>query len=70
MHDIKLAHMGVTPDGICRIFSPLVKKTYLTLVYLTVVSTSKIKGFVLEKKNFPEDVQKTPLLLKWAREKG
>ena len=35
-------------------------------MYLTVVSASKIKGFVLEKKNFREDVQKTPLLLIWG----
>ena len=47
-------------------FGPFVKKTYLTLVYLTVVLASKIKGFVLEKKNFREDVQKTPPLLNTA----
>jgi hypothetical protein len=59
-----LRQARVTHGGIYRIFCPLVKKTYLTLMYLTVVSTSKIKGFVLEKKNFREDVQKTPSLLK------
>ena len=48
------------------VFGAPVKKTYLTLVYLTVVLASKINGFVLEKKNFREDVQKTPPLLKWA----
>jgi hypothetical protein len=47
---------------------PLVKKTYLTLVYLTVVLANKIKGFVGEKNRFPEAVKIWLFLLKWRDE--
>ena len=48
----------------------LVKKTYLTLVYLTVVSANKIKGFVPEKNRFREAVKIWLLLPKWLNERA
>ena len=44
-------------------FHPSVKKTYLTLMYLTVVSTNKIRGFVQNIFPFREAVQKTLTML-------
>jgi len=39
-------------------FGVAVKKTYTTLLCLTVVSANKIKGFVPEKNRFREAVKK------------
>ena len=51
-----------------QIILPIVKKTYLTLLYLTGVSANKIKGFVREKNRFPEAVKIWLFLLKWRDE--
>jgi hypothetical protein len=48
-------------------YAALVKKTYLTSVCLTRVSTNKIKGFVPGKNPSPEGVENWPLLLNWER---
>ena len=47
------------------VFDPAVNKTYLTLMYLTAVFASKIKGFVAEKNRFPEAVKNPAFLLIW-----
>ena len=47
-----------------------VKKTYLTFMYLTVVSANKIKGFVHEKNRFREAVKNPAFLLKWPNERA
>jgi hypothetical protein len=51
-------------------FSIPVKKTYLTLMYLTRVSTNVCRGFVVRKNPFREAVEFWPLLLKWKRMKN
>jgi len=48
-----------------QIILPIVKKTYLTLLYWTGVSANKIKGFVREKNRFPEAVKIRAFLLNW-----
>jgi len=46
-----------------RFLTPSVKKTYLTLLYLTAVFINKIKGFVSEKNRFPEAVKILMIML-------
>jgi hypothetical protein len=63
----KLCVLG---DNRKPVFEGLVKKTYLTLLGLTAVLASKIKGFVPEKNRFREAVKKRPFLLKWPNERA
>jgi hypothetical protein len=49
-------------------FRPLVKKTYLTIMYLTRVSTNVCGGFAPKINLFRENVQIRTFVLKWANE--
>ena len=50
------------------VFGLLVKKTYLTCVYLTAISTNKYGAFVHLKNLAPGYVQIWPFVLEWAGE--
>ncbi len=58
---------GEIHDEKARFFHGPVKKTYLTLMYLTAILPNICKGFVLEKNTGRACVKILPFLLNWAK---